>query len=466
LLPEATLERAWRDVPAFTLVTNPRWENFKHLFRSIDKGNPSANISAFNGGLFEKDPKVDDLHLDDQWTTFFREIGTYDFKDEVSVDVLGHLFEQSITDLEALRSDPDAPPAPEKKKTAGKRKREGVYYTPAFITQFIVRETIGPCLREKFGELAIKLGVDPLARVEDRDPKKWRAYQLGRWDILSKLRVCDPACGSGAFLIQALDYLDDWYADVVGELSVFNDIDVDAWEAKINPTILRENLFGVDLSPEAVEITALSLWIRTAERGKTLADLSHNIQCGNSVVSDPAVHPKAFNWQAAFPEVFDQGGGFDVVIGNPPYVRQELLTAFKPHWETRFSNVFSGTSDIYVYFYALGSDLLRPKGRLAFISSSGFARANFAENLRRFLAEQMQFEQFIDLGDTQIFADAKDVYPAIVVLSKPVAAKGTSSSSVRALRLRRADDPEQIDELIAHSGRNTVVATLSRRLAV
>jgi hypothetical protein len=86
-------------------------------------------------------------------------------------------------------------------------------------------------------------------------------------------------------------------------LSVFNDIDVDAWEAKINPTILRENLFGVDLSPEAVEITALSLWIRTAERGKTLADLSHNIQCGNSVVSDPAVHPKAFNWQAAFPEV-------------------------------------------------------------------------------------------------------------------------------------------------------------------
>ncbi len=187
LLPEAALERAWRDVPAFALATNPRWENFKQLFRSIDKGNRAANISAFNGGLFQSDPQVDDLQLDDQWTDFFREIGTYDFKDEVSVDVLGHLFEQSITDLEALRIDPDAALAvisdtnpkrergSEKKKTAGKRKREGVYYTPAFITQFIVRETIGPCLRERFQQLAAKLGVDPLARVEERDATQWRA---------------------------------------------------------------------------------------------------------------------------------------------------------------------------------------------------------------------------------------------------------------------------------------------------
>ena len=137
--------------------------------------------------------------------------------------------------------------------------------------------------------MAEELAIDPLAPAESRDESKWRAYQLGRWEILSKLRVCDPACGSGAFLIQALDYLEDWYANVVGELAAFDDIDADEWEAKISPTILRENLFGVDLSPEAVEITALSLWIRTAERGKTLADLSHNIQCGNSVVDDSAV---------------------------------------------------------------------------------------------------------------------------------------------------------------------------------
>ena len=106
LLPENTLERAWRDKQPFSLATNPRWENFKQLFRSIDKGNLDANISAFNGGLFDNDPKVNDLQLGDQWTEFFREIGTYDFKDEVSVNVLGHLFEQSITDLEALRHRP------------------------------------------------------------------------------------------------------------------------------------------------------------------------------------------------------------------------------------------------------------------------------------------------------------------------------------------------------------------------
>ncbi len=170
LLPESTLERTWREVPPFSLVTNPRWENFKQLFRSIDRGNPAANISAFNGGLFEIDPKVDDLQLDDQWTTsLFRVIGTYDFKDEVSVEVLGHLFEQSITDLETLRTDPDAALAPEKKKPAGKRKREGVYYTPAFITQFIVRETIGPCLRERFAQLAEQLGLPPVGQVFQPD---------------------------------------------------------------------------------------------------------------------------------------------------------------------------------------------------------------------------------------------------------------------------------------------------------
>ncbi len=315
LLPESTLDRTWREIPPFTLATNPRWEHFKQLFRSIDRGNPAANISAFNGGLFEVDPRVDALPLDDHWTDVFQEIGTYDFKDEVNVDVLGHLFEQSITDLESLRIDPDAETTAT--KPLGKRKREGVYYTPPHITKFIVRETLGPCLQRRFQKLQQKLGVDPAARNGQRDPEKWRAYQLGRWEILSELRVCDPACGSGAFLIQALDYLEELYADVVGELAAFDEAVAAELESKISSTILHENLFGVDLSQEAVEITRLSLWIRTAERGKTLANLSHNVQWGNSVVDDADVDSRAFDWEKNFPEVF-QGGKFDCIIGNPP----------------------------------------------------------------------------------------------------------------------------------------------------
>ena len=94
----------------------------------------------------------------------------------------------------------------------------------------------------------------------------------------------------------------------------------------------------MDLNAEAIQICQLSLWIKTAARGKQLTSLDHTIREGNSVISDPAVHPKAFDWQAAFPEVFAQGG-FDVVVGNPPYIRQELLAPFKPYWEQRFKSL-------------------------------------------------------------------------------------------------------------------------------
>ena len=90
--------------------------------------------------------------------------------------------------------------------------------------------------------------------------------------------------------------------------------------------ILQHNLYGVDLNDEAVDICRLSLWIKTAQPGKVLTSLDHNIRVGNSVVADPAVHPRAFDWRAAFPEVF-AAGGFDVVVGNPPYVRQEWISA-------------------------------------------------------------------------------------------------------------------------------------------
>jgi hypothetical protein len=161
-----------------------------------------------------------------------------------------------------------------------------------------------------------------------RTGKKWAKFFQGQYDILRKLRVCDPACGSGAFLIEAFNYLEGQYEEVIEDLIAFEECG-EAELEKINPTILRENLYGVDLSQEAVEITKLALWIRTAELGKPLSNLSANVQWGNSVVADPAVHPKAFDWPARYDAVA-AAGGFDVVIGNPPYV-QELLSAIKPH---------------------------------------------------------------------------------------------------------------------------------------
>jgi len=134
LLPGRSLEKAHRDIPPFTQATNPRWRNFIDLFRAVDKGTPNGHISGYNGGLFEESA-IDGLELDDRWTNFFQTVGSYDFADEVNLDVLGHLFEKSITELEKLRqgdffgegSDPDA--YAEMPKSA-RRKRMGVYYTP------------------------------------------------------------------------------------------------------------------------------------------------------------------------------------------------------------------------------------------------------------------------------------------------------------------------------------------------
>ena len=148
-----------------------------------------------------------------------------------------------------------------------------------------------------------------------------------------------------------------------------------------------------------------------------LTSLDRNILVGNSVVDDPAVDTKAFNWQAAFPEVFARGG-FDVVVANPPYVRQELFGAIKPHLQSRFQS-YHGMADLYVYFYELGLKLLRPGGRLSFIVTNKWMKAGYGEALRRFLAENAWLESVVDFGHAkQIFEDA-DVFPCIIVARKP-----------------------------------------------
>ena len=284
------------------------------LFRSIDKGNTKRGINAYNGGLFAPDKEVDNLDLDDRWTEFFRDVGRYDFHDEVNVDVLGRHFEQSITDIEAIRADPK--PA---QKVSGKRKREGIYYTPPHITEYIVEHTLGACLEERFDKLAAEFEVEPDAEPSPKSLARWIRYNEARLEALRSLRVCDPACGSGAFLIQAFDYLEDAYHDVVDALCLRQGEHNEKLREQIARDILRNNLYGVDLSQEAVEITRLALWIRTARRGQSLADLSDNILCGNSLVDDPDVDPGAFVWERRFAGVFDRGG-FDCVISNPPYI--------------------------------------------------------------------------------------------------------------------------------------------------
>ncbi|MEN0110459.1 MAG: DNA methyltransferase [Planctomycetota bacterium] len=335
LLPEDTLKAAATQPPAFSAVTNPLWQNFKTLFRFVDQGSEAAGVHGYNGGLFAEHA-VDSLELDDKpYVRFFQTVGGYDFRDEVNLDVLGHLFERSITELEKIKESGlfggDAERADEyaQMPQSAKRKRLGVYYTPPELTSRIVRYTVDELIAERYADLAAELGLDrdeALRGVLPDDAAFWEDALA----ILGDLRIVDPACGSGAFLFQAYDALESRYLEAIRHLGEDEDPRVVRLTDDVPRRILGDNLYGVDLSPEAVEISQLALWIRSAAPGQTLTSLADHVVHGNSLVADPEVDPHAFDWRERFADVFDRpgyrgkGGGFDCVIGNPPWERIKL----------------------------------------------------------------------------------------------------------------------------------------------
>ncbi len=406
LLPDRLLERASKASNEF--APQPLWTNFTNLFRAIDKGNPSLNVWPYNGGLFADDPVVDRLVLPDALAGEVASLGQWDFRSEVPVTLLGHIFEQSVTDIERLKARARGEPDP----AVTKRKREGVVYTPDMVTRFLVEKTIGVTLAEAFELFRARHGFGETAA---------EAAQIAFWgDYVERLRaltVVDPACGSGAFLVAAYDALHFEYARAAKALAALGaPLDFD-----VADEILARNLYGVDLNPESVEITRLSLWLKTARREHRLASLEETIRVGDSLIEDAAYTLRPFDWRAAFPEVFARGG-FDIVVGNPPYVRMELLKAVKPYLAEHYA-VASDRADLYAYFYERGLRLLREGGRLGFISSSTFFRTGSGERLRRHLIEGASIESVVDFGDAQIFGGVT-TYPAILSMRKGDAGPG------------------------------------------
>ena len=400
LLPDRLLELAAEARNDF--APRPRWDNFIALFRAVDRGNPNLNVWPYNGGLFAEDPVADKVVLPDHLAAKVADLGKWDYRSEVPVTLLGHIFEQSITDIERLKAEATgtAPPA------VSKRKREGVVYTPDMVTRFLVDKTIGVTLEEAFRAAETRHGMGERAS-EAAQIAFWRDY-LG---TLRALRIVDPACGSGAFLVAAYDALVFEYRRAAKALAALGE----TIEFDIADEIVTRNLYGVDLNPESVEITRLSLWLKTARRDHRLQNLESTIRIGDSLIEDTAYTAHPFDWRAAFPEVFERGG-FDVVIGNPPYVRMELIKAVKPYLSERY-RVASDRADLYAYFYERGVRLLKDGGRLGFISSSTFFRTGSGEPLRQLLSETTCVETLVDFGDAQLFAGVT-TYPAIVALRK------------------------------------------------
>ena len=429
LLPGNTLAAAFTARDAY----NPRpvWENFMGLFRAIDQGSEELKIPRYNGGLFRPDTTINALSLPDDICEGFKTLGEYDFASEVSVTVLGHIFEQSIADVERLQSIArgEEEEAEKASGTSGRRKRDGVVYTPDYIARFIVAETLGAHLKEIFANI-LRDHATKGADISEYTAIPWRrkSAELEAWQAyrnrIKALRVVDPACGSGVFLIMAFDFLkaelsrvNEKIADLEGKAGYIDDLlDPDS-------EILTNNLFGVDVNVESVEIAKLSLWIKTARRGKVLDSLSGSIRVGDSLIEDSnfAYLDHAFTWETAFPDVFAEGG-FDVVLGNPPYVRQELISDLKPYLQRRFES-YHGVADLFCYFYERGLRLLKPGGRLGYISSNTFFKTGSGKPLREYLLKDATIEGVVDFGDLQVF-EGVTTYPAILVLKNISAPQG------------------------------------------
>ena len=255
LIPENTIQQAFEHNDPY----NPRpiYDNFKGLFRAIDLGNASLKIPAYNGGLFAPDPLLDQLIVDDTSCQQVNELAKYDFDSEVSVTVLGHIFEQSIADLETLSEqissgDLSAKSTTTNRAVSGKRKQHGVVYTPDNITAFIVEQTLGSQIERRFQQLLgeygslKKEGTIQWKRGKQTELRFWYAWQ----EALRTIKIVDPACGSGAFLVAAFDHLhaayqrtNDKLAELTGQHSILD----------LNKEILNNNLFGVDINPESID---------------------------------------------------------------------------------------------------------------------------------------------------------------------------------------------------------------------
>jgi type I restriction-modification system DNA methylase subunit len=186
------------------------------------------------------------------------------------------------------------------------------------------------------------------------------------------------------------------------------------------------------VNAESVEISKLSLWLKTAKQGKELDRLDHNIRVGDSLIEDSsfAYLKHGFSWNSAFPEVF-ASGGFDVVLGNPPYVRMELIKPMKQYLEKRFE-VVSDRADLYCYFFERGLRLLKQSGRLGYISSSTFFKTGSGAPLRRYLLKNATLETVTDFGDLQIF-EGVTTYPAILTMRKATSASSFKFWNVKSI---------------------------------
>ncbi|MCG2768289.1 MAG: Eco57I restriction-modification methylase domain-containing protein, partial [Anaerolineae bacterium] len=306
------------------------------------------------------------------------------------------------------------------------RKAGGVYYTPKYIVEYIVEHTVGELCKGKV-------------------PRQ-----------IARMRILDPACGSGSFLLGAYEYLLnyhlDWYVEHPTKRQRPEIYEGRGGEwfltTEEKKRILLNNVYGVDIDPQAVEVTKLSLLLKVLEaetrdslgqqleliRERALPDLASNIKCGNSLIgpdfydgeqmslldAEEMYRINPFDWESEFPDVM-KSGGFDVVIGNPPYIRIQRMKEWAPLeveiYKERYLSARKGNYDIYVVFAERGLRLLNEQGRLGFILPHKFFNSKYGEPLRTMLAQGRHLAKVVHFGNQQVFEGAT-TYTCLLFLDK------------------------------------------------
>jgi type I restriction-modification system DNA methylase subunit len=407
-------------------AAQPLYRRFRLYFGYLNTGRPAAGnkeeIFAYNGGLFAPDEMLDNLLIDD--CILYESsvaLSNYDYQTEVDVNILGHIFEHSLTEIEELERSISSPNGGGREGTT-KRKKDGVFYTPRYITKYIVENTIGALCKQKKEELQLKEeDYAPLLKKKNQKQLLDKLTAYRNW--LLQLTICDPACGSGDFLNQALEFLiaehrqiDELDAKLGSHSIIYSDVE---------KSILENNLYGVDINEEAVEIAKLSLWLRTAQKGRRLTSLNENIKCGNSLIDDAAIAGNnAFNWQKEFPGVFSspqgggrEGAGFDVVIGNPPYVDIKALP--KNITEYLFKNIKTANNRINLFsvFIEKSLVLLNEHGKFSFIIPSSLLAQESYKELRKTLLQETNLDNIVRLPNESFGGSAGEVKVDTIILT-------------------------------------------------
>ena len=316
----------------------------------------------------------------------------YDFS-VLDVDVLGGIYEQYLGAIAAGRAGAD-------KNGTAYRHARGIYYTPSSIVRFMVDVLVG---------YLVKDGQDP-----------------------DTMRVCDPSCGSGTFLVRCVKAIASArHEKAAGGGNPRREPGEPAWmhtgamSRRTTSRTIEENVFGIDLDRTAVERARLNLFLCEVGRNRQLPNVHETVRLGNSLMGpgvDPAVEPNPFPWDLRF------SGEFDGMVGNPPYIRNRRMGAGAKEWFAREYECASGQYDAYVLFVENAIARVRDGGYVAFITSNKYAAAAYGAALRRHILETTRIRMIVDVSDTRVFPEP-DVYPWIIVLQKePCADKRRSNT--------------------------------------